>query len=154
VVVHTFVPSTQGASQADLCEFKGSLVRHSKVQASGGKPSKILSRTTLTTTKKTKPNKYQQQNYQLYIEGKEERKRERERERERERKKEKKSLHFHIAFHHKRKSGLELKQVRKQELMQRPWRDVTYWLASLSLLSFLSYRKTTSPGIAPPLITN
>jgi hypothetical protein len=23
-----------------------------------------------------------------------------------------------------RKSGLELKQVRKQELMQRPWRDV------------------------------
>jgi hypothetical protein len=31
-----------------------------------------------------------------------------------------------------RKSGLELKQVRKQELMQRPWRDVTYWLASLA----------------------
>jgi hypothetical protein len=28
-----------------------------------------------------------------------------------------------------RKSGLELKQVRKQELMQRPWRDVLYWLA-------------------------
>jgi hypothetical protein len=25
-----------------------------------------------------------------------------------------------------RKSGLELKQVRKQELMQRPWKDVTY----------------------------
>jgi hypothetical protein len=25
-----------------------------------------------------------------------------------------------------RKSGLELKQVRKQELMQRPWRDVPY----------------------------
>jgi hypothetical protein len=25
-----------------------------------------------------------------------------------------------------RKSGLELKQVRKQELMQRPWRDVLY----------------------------
>jgi hypothetical protein len=24
------------------------------------------------------------------------------------------------------KSGLELKQVRKQELMQRPWRDVLY----------------------------
>jgi hypothetical protein len=36
------------------------------------------------------------------------------------------SLHFHIAVHHKRKAGLELKQVRKQELMQRPWRDVTY----------------------------
>ena len=39
-----------------------------------------------------------------------------------------------------RKSGLELKQVRKQELMQRPWRDVTYWLASPGLLSLLSYR--------------
>jgi hypothetical protein len=39
-----------------------------------------------------------------------------------------------------RKSGLELKQVRKQELMQRPWRDVTYWLSSPGLLSLLSYR--------------
>jgi hypothetical protein len=27
---------------------------------------------------------------------------------------------FHTAVHHQRKSGLELKQVRKQELMQRP----------------------------------
>jgi hypothetical protein len=58
-------------------------------------------------------------------------------------------------------SGLELKQVRKQELMQRPWKDVTYWLASLDLLSLLSIEaKTTSPGMAPPtmgplpLITN
>jgi hypothetical protein len=33
-----------------------------------------------------------------------------------------------------RKSGLELKQVRKQELMQRPWRDVLYWLAQPTLL--------------------
>jgi hypothetical protein len=39
-----------------------------------------------------------------------------------------------------RKSGLEIKQVRKQELMQRPWRDVLYWLASPALLSLLSYR--------------
>jgi hypothetical protein len=39
-----------------------------------------------------------------------------------------------------RKSGLELKQVRKQELMQKPWRDVLYWLASTGLLSLLSYR--------------
>jgi hypothetical protein len=31
----------------------------------------------------------------------------------------------------------ELKQVRKQELMQRPWRDVPYWLASPGLLSLL-----------------
>jgi hypothetical protein len=37
-------------------------------------------------------------------------------------------------------SGLALKQVRKQELMQRPWRDVAYWLASPGLLSLLSYR--------------
>jgi hypothetical protein len=35
---------------------------------------------------------------------------------------------------------LELKEVRKQELMQRPWRDVTYWFTSLGLLSLLSYR--------------
>jgi hypothetical protein len=39
-----------------------------------------------------------------------------------------------------RKSGLELKQVRKQELMQSPWRVVPYWLASPGLLSLLSYR--------------
>jgi hypothetical protein len=39
-------------------------------------------------------------------------------------------------FHyHERKSGLELTQVRKQELMvQRPWRDVTYWLAQLAFI--------------------
>jgi hypothetical protein len=30
-----------------------------------------------------------------------------------------------ITVHHQRKSVLELKQVRKQDLMQRPWRDVT-----------------------------
>jgi hypothetical protein len=28
----------------------------------------------------------------------------------------------------------------RQELMQRPWRDVPYWLASPGLLSLLSYR--------------
>jgi hypothetical protein len=39
---------------------------------------------------------------------------------------------------------LELKQVRKQDLMQRPWRDVTYWLASPALLSLLSYRTQDS----------
>ena len=71
------------------------------------------------------------------------------------------SLHFHTAVHHKWKSVLELKQMRKQELMQRPWRDVLYWLAYLGLLSLLSYRtKTTSPEMVPPtrglspLITN
>ena len=46
------------------------------------------------------------------------------------------SLHFHTAVHYQKKSGLEL----KQELMQRPWRDVPYWLASPGLLSLLSYR--------------
>jgi hypothetical protein len=50
---------------------------------------------------------------------------------------------------------------RKQELMQRPWRDVLYWLAFPGLFSLLSYRtKTTSPEMVPPnrglfpLITN
>ena len=50
------------------------------------------------------------------------------------------SLHFHIAVSHQRKLELELKTVRKQELMQRPWRDVTYWLASAGWHSLLSYR--------------
>jgi hypothetical protein len=40
----------------------------------------------------------------------------------------------------RKKSGLEIKQGRKQELMQRPWRDVTYWLASLGFLSLLSHK--------------
>jgi hypothetical protein len=30
------------------------------------------------------------------------------------------TYNFHLAVDHKRKLGLELKQVRKQELMQRP----------------------------------
>jgi hypothetical protein len=47
------------------------------------------------------------------------------------------STSTYLAVHHQRKSGLELKQVRKQELMQRPWRDVTYWLASPGLFSLL-----------------
>jgi hypothetical protein len=47
---------------------------------------------------------------------------------------------FSIAVDHQRMSGLELKQVRNQDLMQRPWRDVLYWLAPLGLLSLLSYR--------------
>jgi hypothetical protein len=61
------------------------------------------------------------------------------------------SLYFHIVVQHQRKSGLKLKQIRKQELMLRPWRDVTYWLAAPVLLSLLSYRtKTTSSEIVPP----
>jgi hypothetical protein len=46
---------------------------------------------------------------------------------------------FHIAVHHQRKSELKLKQGREQELMQRLWRDVTYWLACSGLLSLLSF---------------
>ena len=69
------------------------------------------------------------------------------------------SLYFHVAVYCQRKSGLELKQVRKQELMQMPWRDVTYWLASPGLLSLLSYRTqvyqprggTTYNGLSSPL---
>jgi hypothetical protein len=45
--------------------------------------------------------------------------------------------------------------------MQRPWRDVTYWLASSGLLSLLSYRtQDYQPRDGPthkrpfPLITN
>jgi hypothetical protein len=48
----------------------------------------------------------------------------------------------HTAVDHQRKSGLELKQARKQDLMQRPRRDVTGllplacfpWLAQLAFL--------------------
>jgi hypothetical protein len=73
------------------------------------------------------------------------------------------SLNFYTVVHHQRKSGLELKQVRKQELMQRLWRDVTYWVVSLGLLSLLSYGTqdyqprdgTAHNGLDPPLlITN
>jgi hypothetical protein len=65
-------------------------------------------------------------------------------------------FHFHIAVHHWRKSGLELKQVRKQELMLRPWRDVLYWIASPGLppLACSAYSliepKTTSPEMISP----
>jgi hypothetical protein len=47
---------------------------------------------------------------------------------------------IHFAVHQKKKSGLELIQGRTQELLERPWRGVTYWLASPGLLSLLSYR--------------
>jgi hypothetical protein len=42
------------------------------------------------------------------------------------------SLHFHIAVHHQRKSGLELSRAGtwRQELMRRPRRGAAYWLAS------------------------
>jgi hypothetical protein len=60
-----------------------------------------------------------------------------------------------------RKSGLEFKQIRKQELMQRPWRDVHCWLASPGLLGLLSYKtQDCQPRDGPthkgpfPLITN
>jgi len=66
-----------------------------------------------------------------------------------------------MAVHQQRKSGLELKQVRKQELMQRPWRDAAYLLASPGLLSLLFYRtqdhqprdSTTHNRLGPPTLT-
>jgi hypothetical protein len=36
------------------------------------------------------------------------------------------SLHFPHCCSSPRRSGLELKQVRIQELMQKPWRDVSH----------------------------
>jgi hypothetical protein len=68
---------------------------------------------------------------------------------------------FHIAVDHQRKSGLELKQERKQELMQRPWRDVLTGLLPMACSPcFLVESWTAIPGMAPPardppyLITN
>jgi hypothetical protein len=66
---------------------------------------------------------------------------------------------FHTAVDSQRRSGLEVrKQVREQELTQRPWVDVAGWLASwlASLLNLalsacsLIESKTTSPGMASP----
>jgi len=37
---------------------------------------------------------------------------------------------FHIAVLHQRMSELELKQVWNQEVMQRTWTNITYWLVS------------------------
>jgi hypothetical protein len=55
------------------------------------------------------------------------------------------SLQFQIAVHHQNRSGLELNQVRIQEMMQRPWRDVSYWLSSPGFSAcFLIEPKTTS----------
>jgi hypothetical protein len=52
-------------------------------------------------------------------------------------------IHFHTAVHHQRKPGVELKQVRKQELMQRPWRDVTGLLPLACSACFLIEPRTT-----------
>ena len=42
-------------------------------------------------------------------------------------------------------------QGRKQELMQKPWRDVLYWLASLACSACsLIEPKTASPEMVPP----
>jgi hypothetical protein len=50
-----------------------------------------------------------------------------------------------------RKSGLELKQGRKQELMQRPWRDVLTGLPPLACSACsLIEPKTTRPEMVPP----
>jgi hypothetical protein len=54
------------------------------------------------------------------------------------------SLHFPHCCSSPKKSGLELKQVRKKELIQRPWRNAAYWIASPGLLNLLSYRTQDS----------
>jgi hypothetical protein len=46
-----------------------------------------------------------------------------------------------------RKSGLEHKQVRKQKLMQRPWKDIVFCLCPASSLI---EPKTDSQEMAPP----
>jgi hypothetical protein len=57
---------------------------------------------------------------------------------------------FHIAVHHQRKSRLELKKVRKQELMQGHGRMFLTGLLPLACLAcFLMEPKTTSPEMAP-----
>jgi hypothetical protein len=55
-----------------------------------------------------------------------------------------------------RKTGLEFKQVRKQELMQRAWKDVLYWLAFPGLLRTQDYQPRDGPTHKGPylLITN
>jgi hypothetical protein len=37
----------------------------------------------------------------------------------------------------------------RQELMQRPWKDISYWHASACSACSLIEPKTTSPGMAP-----
>jgi hypothetical protein len=67
------------------------------------------------------------------------------------------SLHFHVAVHHQRKSGLELKQVRKQDLMQRPWKACFPWSAQLAFLQNPgppAQRWHHPQWALPPLITN
>ena len=62
------------------------------------------------------------------------------------------SLHFQIIVHHWKKSGQKLKAegIWRQELMQRPWKGVTYWLASPYSACFLREPRTTNPGKVPP----
>ena len=66
---------------------------------------------------------------------------------------------FHIAVDHHMMSGMELKQVRKQELMQRPWFFTGLPPLACSACSLIG-PKTTNPEMVPPtrglspLITN
>ena len=49
-------------------------------------------------------------------------------------------LYFHVALHHRRKSGQKLKTGQEPESMQWPLRSAAYWLSSFGLFSLLSYR--------------
>jgi hypothetical protein len=60
-----------------------------------------------------------------------------------------------LAAHHQRKSGQELKQIRKQKLMQRPWRPSMLLTGLLSLLSYRTQDYQLRDGTThrgPPLL--
>jgi len=68
-------------------------------------------------------------------------------------------LHFHSTVHHWRNAAGSW----RQELIQKPWRGIAYWLAPHGLFSLLSYRTQdylprdgiTHKGLGPPsLVAN
>jgi hypothetical protein len=64
-------------------------------------------------------------------------------------------LHVLTTVHYEKKTGQELKAgTWRQELKQKPWRKIVYWLSLHSLLGLLSL---TQPGtnclrMAPPIV--
>ena len=62
-------------------------------------------------------------------------------------------LHFHITIHHEGNQDRNSNRagIWKQELKQRPWRSVAYWIAPRGLLSLPSYRtQDHQPRMVPP----
>lgn len=61
----------------------------------------------------------------------------------------------HRLVYHRGKSERQFKWGRSwgQELMQRPWTDVAYWLAPHGLHNLLSFStQDHQPGVAPPTV--